>query len=222
VIKPSLRELREIVSTELPGMTSEQKDEMAIPSYLHGNPAIRWLFWKRYETIARLLPPEKTERILEFGCGIGPFLPELSLHAKQIYAIDLFPGYAKVLCEQRRIPVIFINSLDEIEDRSLDALVAADVLEHVDDLEGILRQFSHKLSPGGQLIISGPTENFLYRLGRILAGFAGKGGYHHTNIDNIINVARSAGFMVTRKIILPFPFLPPLFKIYNLTRPKQH
>lgn len=218
MLKPSLRELREIVSAKIPGITSEQRDEMAIPSYLHSNPAIRWLFWKRYATIARLLPAEKSDRILEFGCGIGPFLPELSLRAKQVFAIDLFPGFAKILCEQRRIPVTFINSLDEIDDRSLDTIVAADVLEHVDDLAGILRHFSSKLSPGGRLIISGPTENFLYRLGRILAGFAGKGDYHHTNIDNIIQTAVTAGFVTSSTKNLPFPFAPPLFKICLLTK----
>lgn len=218
MIKPSLRELQELVTIKIPDISSGQRDEMAIPTYLHNNPLIRWLFWKRYVTIARLLPTEKSERILEFGCGIGLFLPELSLHAKQIYAIDLCPHYAKILCEQRQIPVTFIDSLDEVADQSLAAIVAADVLEHVDDLEGILRQFSNKLSPGGRLLISGPTENFLYRLGRILAGFTGKGDYHHTNVDNIIQVSVATGLVESATKTLPFRFFPALFKICVLTK----
>lgn len=218
MIKPSRNEIKDIIRQKVPEITSEQQDEMAIPSYLHGNPAIRWLMWKRYESISRLVTKEKTENVLEFGCGIGLFLPELSCHARNIFAIDLFPQYAKRLCEMRQLNVTFVDSLSEIEDGSLDAIVAADVLEHVEDLEGVLRRFSDKLSPEGHLLVSGPTENIFYRMGRILAGFAGKGDYHHTNIDNIIETALSKNFIQTATVSLPFCCLPTLFKICALKK----
>ena len=34
---------------------AHQRDEMAAPSYLHGNPLVRWLFWQRLERAVELL-----------------------------------------------------------------------------------------------------------------------------------------------------------------------
>ena len=39
------------------------------------------------------------------------------------------------------------------------------------------------LPDNGVLVITGPTENFMYRFGRKLAGFSGH--YHHTTIQHI-------------------------------------
>ena len=74
-----------------------------------------------------------------------------------------------------------------IEAGSLDYVVATDVLEHVPDLGSCIATFARLLRPAGLLVMSGPTETALYRLGRLLAGFAGKEHYHHTD------VFRSAG-----------------------------
>lgn len=211
--KTPVSEIRDITTSTLAGMSDHDRDEMAIPSYLHTNPLIRWLMWRRYEAIARYLDGLDGNTVFEFGCGLGLFLPELHTRFQRVFATDLFPDYARTLCERRGLGTQFVPNLGAVPDASLDALVAADVLEHLRDLPAYLAEFALKLKPGGRLIISGPTENRLYRLGRVIAGFAGKGDYHHTNIDRLIADITQHGFSPLRTRRLPFRFAPALFKI---------
>ena len=73
----STNEIRNIVSVPVVKMSDHDRDEMAIPSYLHGNPLVRWLMWKRYEIIAKLSKIESGDTVLEFGWS-GLFLPTLA------------------------------------------------------------------------------------------------------------------------------------------------
>src|SRR4029077_5261491 len=86
--KLSVREITELTSREIPRIHAYDKDEMAIPSYRHSNPLVRWLMWKRYELITGLADFSKDMTALEFGCGIGVFLPELDSRCAKVYAID--------------------------------------------------------------------------------------------------------------------------------------
>jgi predicted TPR repeat methyltransferase len=92
-------------------------------------------------------------------------------------------------------------------------IVAADVLEHIENLPAYLATFAAKLKSSGRLLISGPTENVIYKIGRILAGFGGKGDYHHTDIDRLIDDIEANGFDCERVVNLPFALPPALFKI---------
>jgi SAM-dependent methyltransferase len=194
-------------------MSDHDKDEMAIPSYLHKNPLIPWLMWKRYETISLLLNNSDKKKALEFGCGLGLFLNELSSKFENVYAIDLFPKFAIALTKKLEIKPQFINDVNDIDNEALDVIIAADVLEHIEELDVVLNSFHNKLKPSGELIVSGPTENFIYKAGRIIAGFGDKGDYHHTNIDNLIEDITNSGFKLKSLKKLPFSFLPCLFKI---------
>jgi 2-polyprenyl-3-methyl-5-hydroxy-6-metoxy-1,4-benzoquinol methylase len=86
--RPSLAEIRRLAATPVPGMTEHDRDEMAIPSHLHWNPLIRWLMWRRYEVVDELAAIAPGERVLEFGCGLGLFLPALAARAGAVYAVD--------------------------------------------------------------------------------------------------------------------------------------
>jgi 2-polyprenyl-3-methyl-5-hydroxy-6-metoxy-1,4-benzoquinol methylase len=213
--KLSRSEVRELTASEVAPIPAEDRDEMAIPSYTHANPLIRWLMWRRYEAIDQLADPSAEMTALEFGCGIGLFLPTLAAVCRRVYAIDLFPQYAEALVERSGIDVRFVPDLDDVPDGSVDLIVAADVLEHVDDLPGWIARFRAKLRPGGRILVSGPTEGLVYRMGRWVAGFGGKGHYHHTNIDAIRGDFERAGFHAVSARGLPFPFPPYLFKVFR-------
>ena len=199
-------------------ITEHDRDEMAIPTYMHWNPLIRWLMWKRYDRLADMLD-ENNIAALEFGCGIGLFLPELGKRYEKVYAIDLFPQYATRLLESMDIEVSFVESLELLEDSSLDVIIAADVLEHIEELDQYLELFQAKLKPGAQFLVSGPTENALYKLGRIIAGFAGKADYHHTNIFHLLDAIEKFGFKNQRTLDLPLPGLASLFRIAEFRSP---
>lgn len=218
ILRISQQEIRQLTDKPVLGLTDLDRDEMAIPSYLHRSPLIRWLMWKRYATIAELAQFSGSEHVLEFGCGIGLFLPTLARACKTVSAIDLFPQYAQELCRKKRLPVSFPQSLASVADHTVDVIVAADVLEHVEPLSGYVEAFLRKLKPGGRIIVCGPTENFVYRIGRIAAGFGGKGGYHHTDIDSIEKQISQGGTQRQAIRKLPFAYLPALFKVIALTK----
>lgn len=215
--KLSRRAVLELTAEPLAGLSPDDRDEMAIPSYGHANPLIRWLMWRRYAAVAALMGPGGGTA-LEFGCGIGLFLPTLARAFATVYAIDLFPGYAERLATRAGIAVRFVPDLSDVPDGAVDLVVAADVLEHVDDLPGWVARLGAKLGPGGRFVVSGPTEGLLYRMGRVAAGFGGKGHYHHTNIDAIRRTFEAAGWVVTAARRLPFPFAPALFKVFRFER----
>ncbi|MBN1586524.1 MAG: class I SAM-dependent methyltransferase [Candidatus Omnitrophica bacterium] len=212
--KISKQEILELVSQDL-GISEHDKDEMAIPSHTHANPLIRWLMWERYRAIDRIGGFGKDTAVLEFGCGSGIFLPTLCANADKVYALDLFPQYAQCLCEQRGLRVEFVSELSQIPERSLDVIVAADVLEHISPLEPYLQSFRSRLKAGGRLLVSGPTENWVYKIGRWVAGFGDKGDYHVTDIHRLKPAISQAGFELRHTTALPFRLPPHLFLIYE-------
>jgi 2-polyprenyl-3-methyl-5-hydroxy-6-metoxy-1,4-benzoquinol methylase len=201
----------------LPG--EAEIDEMAVPSYSHWNPLIRGLFWSRLRHALDLLDPRPREVILDFGTGTGVLLPALSARECTVYALDLFPGPAREMVRQRGLSNVTVidnpnGTRHEFPAGSLDAIVALDVLEHFENRHSVIELFRDRLRPGGRVVVSGPTENAAYRLGRIAAGFRRKGHYHYTDIYRIRSEFERAGFRTARTRRLPAWPLPALFYIH--------
>ena len=210
IIKLERDQIAHLVHVVSDGPEEKDRDEMAIPSYLHGNPLIRWIVWRRHVLLARMAQFQPNMRVLDFGCGIGMFLPTLCRYAGKVLAIDLFPVYAKQLAKEHHLEVEFPNDLHEVDDGSLDLIFAAEVLEHFDDIDGIAELFAHKLSPSGKLLVSLPVEGFVYKVGRFLAGFGDKGEYHKQTAYTVIGTLKESGFTLLAKDDIPYWFFPSL------------
>ncbi len=99
--------------------------------------------------------------VLELGCGAGQFIrsvqrarPDLVCHGCDISvrAIDM----AKTVVDG----VVYAVNGEAMPyaDNSMDAVLIYDVLEHVDDVSGILREVKRVLKPGGILYAYVPCE----------------------------------------------------------------
>lgn len=203
-------------------LSREDRDEMAIPSYLHPNPALRAMAWARVGTLAAMLArcceaqrARGPLTVLDFGCGTGVLLGECSRHAARVYGVDPVLAAAELLVDAwklDRVRLLRPEQMDaQIEAGSVQVVVAGEVLEHVEPLEPTLAAFQRVLAPGGTLLASLPTENVLYRLGRRLAGF--EGHYHHSNAASIHARVLAAGYRLRTRRALP---LPGPFAIYWL------
>jgi 2-polyprenyl-3-methyl-5-hydroxy-6-metoxy-1,4-benzoquinol methylase len=167
-------------------------DEAAFPAYSHRNPLINWLFWQRLrvvmETIERAAP---CEQILDFGCGSGVMLPFLGQHAQHVLGLDVDLLAFQTMSRRLEFPTNLQvrdaaqTPLESLPAASFDLITALDVLEHVDDLPTTLRGLVRLLKPGGQLIVSGPTENIFYKIGRRIAGHEYSGAYHERGIAEV-------------------------------------
>jgi 2-polyprenyl-3-methyl-5-hydroxy-6-metoxy-1,4-benzoquinol methylase len=167
-------------------------DEAAFPAYSHRNPLINWLFWQRLRKVMdHIQSPTSYEGILDFGCGSGVMLPFLAKISKSVTAMDV-----DLLPLERTQEYIPLESNVEVKDasktaitdlpaKSFDLIIALDVLEHVQDLPRTLDELLTLLKPNGQLIVSGPTENILYQIGRKIAGPEYSGAYHERGIAEI-------------------------------------
>jgi 2-polyprenyl-3-methyl-5-hydroxy-6-metoxy-1,4-benzoquinol methylase len=124
-------------------------DEMAIPTYLHNNKLIQWLFWERLNSVTEIGYKQQVDEVLDFGCGIGTLLP--ILHSKTrvcVHATDLYPHFAIELCRRKNLNVTFHESTmlqDSLKSDSLDLIVAADSMEHLEDPKYYLEIFRDKL-----------------------------------------------------------------------------
>jgi 2-polyprenyl-3-methyl-5-hydroxy-6-metoxy-1,4-benzoquinol methylase len=170
-------------------------DEAALPAYAHSNPLVDMVFWRRLSVAFAEACRQDGRRALDFGCGTGVMSETLAKAGFAVTAIDLDLG-PKRLLEER---IGFDRSITFVEGDllalglppgSFDVILALDVLEHISPLAPYMREFERLLTPGGVLVVSGPTENGLYRLGRKLAGAEFTGHYH---VCDIYDVAQSAG-----------------------------
>jgi len=180
--------IQQVLSEAEPG----RLDEIGFPAYSHTNPLIKWLFWRRLHIVMdHVERGAPYARALDFGCGSGVMLPFLSRVCAEVVAadVDLLPLERM----KRRIPLPSnVTEWDasgvamaQGEAASFDLIIALDVLEHVKDLPWTLAQLLRLLKKGGQLIVSGPTENALYRFGRKLAGPEYSGEYHERGVAEI-------------------------------------
>jgi SAM-dependent methyltransferase len=202
--------------------------ESAIPSYTHKIPMIRWLMFRRLDVIRKMALKElKRNRsgagpaALDFGCGIGMMIPALGPSVKTLYLCDEQLTPARATAEWFHADNVACVPPEElgrrIQDSSLDIVIAADVLEHVDDLAGVLDTLRRKIRAQGALIVSGPTENWAYRCGRKVAGFTGE--YHVRGVSEVEEAVESAAFAREELRHLPFSFGPALFRISLWRRP---
>ena len=184
-------------------------------TYSHKNFLIRWIFWGRLSAMLKLAKPAK--RVLDFGSGSGVLLPSLSESFKEVYALDLELDALRYIKKRYSLSNVKITqghaSKLPYKDNFFDIIFAADVLEHFKDSTAIQKEFRRVLKRGGQLIVSGPTENKFYILGRKLLYKLEKPEDHYTGIPDIIKISKNL-FEMEQTIILP-TFLTPIFKIYT-------
>lgn len=185
---------RSVIREVLAQSEKGRLDEAAFPAYSHRNPLINWLFWQRLRKVMEHIQrPILYEHILDFGCGSGVMLPYLSQISSKVVAmdVDLLPLEQVQshisLPSNIEIKDAIKSSITDLPANSFDLIMALDVLEHVKDLPRTLKELLALLKPHGQLIVSGPTENILYQIGRKIAGPEYSGAYHERGIAEIKN-----------------------------------
>jgi 2-polyprenyl-3-methyl-5-hydroxy-6-metoxy-1,4-benzoquinol methylase len=207
------------------GIRSEVLDEMAIPSYLHWNPFVRWIIRKRLRCMEQIVSQGQMERLLDFGCGLGLLGESLYRRARHLYLCDRELRLASTMVSKYGLQDMTLLPPEEIDTRigdgELDVVVAADVLEHFPTRELVDSQcavFARKLAPHGRLLLSGPTETAVYRLARRVAGFSGD--YHHSNVFDLEVILAELGWQRRQIVELPAWLPIVLFRLTVWDRPQ--
>jgi 2-polyprenyl-3-methyl-5-hydroxy-6-metoxy-1,4-benzoquinol methylase len=182
-------------------------EESCVPSYLHPNPLAAFVSWRRLFVAAHLgnSLAGRPSRVLDFGSSVGE-LSHILDYEGEYHFVELDDLSAEFLLSHN--PRARRLALEDVPVGAYDMIFAIDSLEHNKDFARLLGELATRLKPGGILILSGPTENVLYRLGRRIAGF--EGDYHHTTI---FDIEQSASQHLDRLQLKTVPFGIPLFRI---------
>ena len=183
-------------------------EETCIPSYCHPNLAAAYLsWWRLYAAVALARRHARFDAVLDFGAAVGELRRLLPASTGRYDFIEQNDQAASYLT--RQFTAAGRETLDSAPAGGYSCIFALDALEHNSDFAALLARLAGKLAPDGVFILSGPTENRLYRLGRRIAGFDAH--YHETNIYAIEAAAHA------RMTPLEVRQLPPLLPLFRLS-----
>lgn len=140
------------------------------------------------------VPALRGRVVADYGCGAGAFLDVASGVATETLGIEPSRRFRAALHARRHRA---LSSAEEVPDASVDVAVSFQVLEHVADAVGFLREIARGLRGGGALYLTTPNradmlaalrppgyEPFFYRTAHVW--------YFHPN--SLILAAQKAGF----------------------------
>ena len=151
---------------------------------------IRYPFNKRLR-MALNATSIRNKSILDAGFGFGVLLSILSRYTDKAQGIEISGKQVKRTKELFKECGIGNVKLDrgdvrkmKFKDGSFDVIFCTDMLEHIRDPEVALKEIRRVLKPKGILIVSVPTENLLYKFGRLIGRFD-KSTKHYHGADHI-------------------------------------
>jgi SAM-dependent methyltransferase len=158
-----------------------------------------WHFWfvSRRELVAFLLRRQldaKANLIVDVGCGNGAMLPLLFPLARRVLGLDRLPkGLLRLSVKQPRAWRLQGEAEHlPLDSGVADAVVALDVLEHVDD-RAALADIRRVLRPGGVALMTVPALPWLWSYRDEDAGHLRRYGR-----NDLVQLLETSGFEIRR------------------------
>jgi len=104
--------------------------------------------------------PDRELTILDFGCGWGHYTFELSQNNNNVTGIDLIQNeidICQMVWKENDNLKFLASDINQIESKSYDAVLSAQVIEHVHNVGNYLSEISRVLVDNGYLVISLPN-----------------------------------------------------------------
>ena len=185
-------------------------DEDFYPAYyeLEGR---HWWFVGRRRLFLRLLeqrfpPAARPIELLDFGCGTGAFLQDL----ERFGAVSAVAGdpHAVAFCHARGRSEVRLVAAGEplpFAGGAFDLVTTLDVVEHIEDDVGALRELRRVLRPGGLALVAVPAFMFLW-------GKQDEVSHHHRRYTarTLRRALAGAGFAVERTSYFNTILFPPI------------
>jgi ubiquinone/menaquinone biosynthesis C-methylase UbiE len=91
--------------------------------------------------------------MMDFGCGTKPYKP-IFINATEYIGVDYAgEGHSH---ENEDIDIYYDGKTIPFEDNTFDSILACEVMEHIFNIEEILKELYRILKPGGKILISIP------------------------------------------------------------------
>jgi len=155
------------------------------------------------ESICRKINVERP-RILDVGCGTGANL-ELLSEFGDAEGVDVSPQ-AIEFCHLRGLEQVHLGAAEQLPqpDASFDLVTALDVVEHLDNDVGGLREMRRVLRPNGRLLLFVPAFMFLWGVQDDVSNHRRR--YTRNGLRRAV---RAAGFEVERLTYANLTFFAP-------------
>jgi len=165
-----------------------------------------------YSWVLKQFEPFLGPTVIEAGAGIGTFSDFLlsSPKVKNLIAIEpaanTFPELEKKFAGNPSVQTLRGYLTDHYKDLEANAVVAVNVLEHVEDHEGFLREAREAIVPGGALLLFVPALPAIF-------GSLDKAFEHHRRYTRrtIREVIQRSGWQPRRISYMNFPGIAAWF-----------
>lgn len=134
----------------------------------------------------KIIKPPLDQKIADIGVGSGDWIITLHQRGYSIIGIDYDRlGLNEILKQKKDILLIQADAKNiPLADQCLAALSLLDVLEHLEDDRGVLKELHRILQPNGHLLISVPAFQWLWSHRDIQAGHYRR--YHRKNFEQLL------------------------------------
>jgi SAM-dependent methyltransferase len=148
---------------------------------------------------------DRRARILDVGCGTGANLELLDQYG-DAEGVDISAD-ALAFCRARGLDKVRLGAAEVLpyEEHSFDLVTALDVVEHLDDDVGGLKEMRRVLRPGGRALLFVPAFMFLW-------GVQDDVSHHRRRytLKSLRRAVREAGFEVERATYANISFFAPI------------
>ncbi len=183
--------------------------------------------------LRRELPEAERPRVLDLGCGGGLVAEALAARGCELLGVDASLPSLRTARRHARASGVRVAYVAgdaarlPLRDGVVDAVVAADVLEHLDDLGAVLREVTRVLRPGGLLLFDTPARSWRTRLtliwGAELLGWIPSRAHVYERLltpPELVGRCAEAGLLV-RELRGIEPARPPLEAAWGYLRRRE-
>jgi SAM-dependent methyltransferase len=136
-----------------------------------------------------LASASRGETMVDFGAGNGTYSLPIAAAGYNVVCVETDPLLSLELASKG---MSVLNDLEQAADASIDYIYSLNVLEHIEDDDGIAALWHRKLRPAGRLMVYVPAFQILYSSMDRKVGHIRR--YRKTELSEKL---RSAGFEVT-------------------------
>lgn len=187
---------------------------------------VRNLYWDRIKTALEFAQIKNNYTLLDIGCNGGHLLNAIQKSNKncECWGIDIDPEIMTLQIQNCKFRIANAKNLP-FQNNQFDIIFALSILEHIQDLDDVIKEIFRVLKLGGFFILSSPTETWFYRFCRFVLFGQNKdvqirktdtrreADHHYHNVCDIEKKVKEYGFIQIQQKSLPnFP-VPELHRV---------